>query len=291
MPVTILIPPEAGSPHPTGPGFAVAWEFIGPIPGNWTWNVRVLDDVNETIQVISHVIPAQATSQGMVLGEPMTTSTIPAAQYQTPHGSPAILQVRLLDEFQTVREIGNRAITYDTVSGQPHLTAVAASSSGQGGYTQTDRTVAQNTLTAVQTIFPSHGGLPSLAVDIGKFFAAPPVDVLRRAELLTLTGRGTLFYPAGGGDVQAYGAFIELVGAPSGAGFDDGVVTEYEVRIAQFSVVGRHGTTTGYVKHLYDLVHGGQYLQWGAPFPRKIDYFIPPGFSIGWRWLVLGIQS
>lgn len=289
MPVTILVPPETGSPHPLGPGMAAQWEFTGPIPAGWTWQYAITDDQDELLPVLNSSFPAQANQVSVSIGEPFTHSQILSGHYQVPHGSQALFTVKLVDDFQTVREIGNRAITYDVLSGLPRLVVTPTATQGTG-YVQADRDRDNKTNAAVIGAYPLTelvGEVADIALDA--HFGCPPLPVLRPSTALLLTGSGTVDRPSGATGVNAYGFTFRLEVVPPGLSVIDGRALEYPERLAQFLVIKVDSAGNEYVSDRYAFHHDQERICWGIPFPKRLEYSILPGVSLRFSWLLFPV--
>lgn len=289
MPITVLVPPEAGSPHPLGPGMAAQWEFVGAIPAGWTWRYDITDEVDELTSVVGGSFPAQQNNPSVVIGEPYTPSTILSGSYKVPHNSQALFTVRLVDELQQVREIGNRAITYDALSGLPRV-VVEPQAPIQGGFTQADRDVAQTTLNATVSRLELTTGLGELAdVALSAQFGCPPGPLLVPALHGLLTGSGVIDRPAGGAGVYAYGFTFRFEVLPPGLSVIDGRALEFPERMAQFLVVKVDAAGNEYVSDRYEFHHDQERVCWGIPFPKRIEYSVLPGVSMRFFWLLFPV--
>lgn len=294
--VTLTIVSPADN-QPLGIGMqATLSSDAAQIPGGWTLEASLLGTGGRILgfgQVQGLHTPSTEITIGrsVISGQPTEFWQAYPQFPDTPHGSTITLRADLRHPVDGVVESATRPITYDLQSGlQIALPALTRPTAG-GGFTDADRLTANATLAAVQPVFPSGiVGVADAVMDLAEFFTRPPVEILRQEGQLLLTGRGVLEHPAASGSVSAYGAFLNLLTPPPGAGFRDGVIREYELRVIQVAVYGRHGNTQTYVKFLHDLDHAGQYLLWGGPFPRQIQFDVTPGFTVGWRWLVLGVQ-
>lgn len=289
MPVEILIPPALSPAAPLGPGMAAQWQFTGPIPTGWQWEYRITDDSDETQTVVSSLFPATQNTVAVGIGEPYTLSTLLTGKYQVPHGSPALLTVRLFDDQLTLREIGNRAITYDAISGMPHVVA-ASQVAPVSGYAQADRDRDIKTSAAVLSAFPLTTAIGELVeVGLDAQFGCPPLPLLVPSSALLLTGSGTVDRPSGSTGVHAYGFVFRLEIVPPGLSVIDGRSLEFPERLAQFLVIRVDANGNEYVADRYEFHHDQERICWGIPFPKRLEYSILPGVSLRFFWLLFPV--
>ena len=295
MPVVVLTPVQGDT---IGPGTFVRAETQSVLPVGHRWRALVFPAGGQDFNITaSNDTQGQFTEMELgvqVVGGAKSALPITAQPAITDAGEYELhVQVLNADSTAIVDSSGPIGIRWAPDAwGTAYVQTLRAQGGvGTGGYTDADRAVASSTLQSVQATFASGiAGVPDVIAGIGQMFTSPPVEILRRAELLVLEGRGQLQYPAGGLEVQAYGALVGFDHLPPGIGFRDGFIKEYEVRVGQFVIYGRHGNTQLYVKFLEDLNSVGQYIIWGGPFPRTIGYDVTPGIRLTWQWLVLGVQ-
>lgn len=129
--------------------------------------------------------------------------------------------------------------------------------------------------------------MPQLPTSVIEQFLHPPLGVLVREIIPGLAaGSGSLTRPRGPVPVDAFGMTFDFITVPAGLGFVVGNFNEYFDRILQLSVV--HTLLDGHsvVSESFDLHQDAQPIVFEQALPTRVDYFIAPGVSVQFFWLV-----
>jgi hypothetical protein len=260
-------------------------------PGDYWWRVEWWNDTGETGP---HDVwyPKFVTSGGT--GE--LNSAYRRGEddvYRMPFPAEAIadgktvqLRVHLEQPQGIVIDAGNRQVLVDWKTSAPWLLQSQTPVSGQGGLT-TQQALQLETTTAAMG-FAIGGGWTNLVGDLlnvvgRKFFN----DVLITPDR---TDEGLLTPPAEGLFGIPFGIQWLVVSAPPGIGIDEGVPDRTEINWGQLSYMHNSdiGLTLSDTRYCDELQ--GRWM-WGAAWPDSLAYFIMPGITVRFWWIVINVGA
>jgi hypothetical protein len=267
-----------------GPGFALdaTTDLIGPIPIDWNWVVEWLTGPVGNEQIITTSYPIQTVQHRLrvtFLETPVSFAIEPFSTMTSTEGS---VRVRLQMPSTQIVEEAQIPIRPDLQTGV--LYQLRRQTQATGGFTEQDR--AQLTQTAMSVGFGIGGGWTDLAQDL----IATVGRRILGTELIVpdLSGEGVLTRPGGPFGVNAFGIQWQLLSAPPGIGFDEGVPDRTEIDHMQLTFM--RGSSQGLVtvdsRYVADI--NGQWV-WGLDSPDQLDYFVIPGVTVRAWWLLLQI--
>lgn len=209
---------------------------------------------------------------------------------QPPTGAEFELHVRVISAQSTILDTSGPigVVWRPDPAGTAYVQSLAASSTIQGGFTDTDRTVLETTQAAVYSALPltaPGGGIVQIGLDA--ILKGPPVDLLAESEAFLLSGRSFINRPSGATGVYAYGCRWRIETAPAGLGKLDGQVVEYEQRIIQLVVIKERLGGGQYASQIENSHLASGEMQWSIPFPVRVDFDVLPGVVIRFVWLLL----
>lgn len=291
MPITIT-PPLAG--QAVGPGTIIhlTTSFIGPLPSTAFWEITAFTNPGEllvargfTRQNIPQVdvwLGTDRDSFGIIKPDLLYQPPLPASQT-----TGSLVAVLHQDQSTILEQTSGPIVWRPDPAGVAWVQSLQSTAVGEGGFTETDRTVLEQTNASVISSLPltiPAGGAVQLGLD--QLQKGPPIDFLAEGENLLLTGRGTITRASGSTGVFAYGGRWSIESAPAGLGLLSGAAVTYEQRIAQFVVVKNRLGGGEYAFDIQDSHYDSGEMSWPIPFPVRIDFDILPGVTVRWRWLL-----
>jgi len=179
---------------------------------------------------------------------------------------------------------------HDTISGLqialPKLITAQAS-----GYTEADRQEQAEIKKAVFAPLPLAGAIGAAAqIALSSLVECPPADHLVRTDPQLLSGSGTLTRPFGPIPVSAYGFTFRFEVVPPGLSVMDGRSLEFPERMAQFLAIKHDKDGLEYVSDRYDFHWDQERVCWGIPFPIRLEYWILPGVTLRFWWLLMSVS-
>ena len=290
MPVIVETPAQGEA---FGPGMFIRASTQSVLPVGHHWDALLFQPGTQDtlIDAISFV---EGQSVEMIAGvrqvQPGQREPIFSPQLAQPAtGGEYELHVRVISAQSTILDTSGPigVVWKPDPWGTAYVQSLAATSTVQGGFTETDRTTINASLTAVTSALPLTTSLPGVAnVGLEQLQKGPPVDFLSEGENLLLTGRSSITRASGGTGVYAYGGRWSIESAPPGLGKLDGQAVLYEQRIAQFLVIKNRLGGGQYASDLVDSHYDNGELTWPVPVPVRIDFDILPGVTVRWRWLL-----
>jgi hypothetical protein len=291
MPITVSTPTQGDA---IGPGTIIQASTLSVLPVGHHWEafVSLLPGGQELAraesfiegQSVHLVVDALQPSPGV--WNPYLVQQV--AQPAT--GAEYTLTVRVISAQSTIVDtsppIG--VVWRPDPAGTAYVQSLAPSSPIQGGFTEADRTVLQQTSEAVYSGLPlttTQGGV--LQVGLDAILKGPPIDLLAESEAFLLSGRGSINRPSGSAGVYAYGCRWRIETAPAGLGKLDGQVVQYEQRILQLVLVKARLGGGEYAAQVDNSHLASGEMQWSIPFPVRVDYDVLPGVVIRFVWLLL----
>lgn len=281
--VVTIVQPTADSPW--GPGFLVSLnsDFVGPlaVPSSWEIEVFTLDDLEQAKDQEFRTTTTNAASWTFGLALPEFSPFV-RAELGLSHGSTVRVKATLRSST-TVVDTGTVDVTWDMVSGVPVALQelIAQARPNLTGLESDTASIDQ----AVHMSFP---GLPNLP--IGEFLGIPLAGGAERVLITPdRTGEGTLDRQVGLVDVAAVGIEWEVVSAPAGVGVAQGAPDRWVRRVLDLQLVGTDASSNEYTR-TYDSFHVDHYRLMFQGFGlTRLHYWIEPGITIRFWWLVFGI--
>lgn len=291
MPVTVTTPVQGDA---VGPGTIIQASTLAVLPIGHHWDASVfLVGGGQAIASSVNLLEGQSTS--MVIGvstvAPSTFEPVFLPQEAQPTtGAEYELHVRVLSAQSTILDSsGPIGINWRPEPwGTAYVQSLQASSTVEGGFTQTDRVELQQVSAAVYSGLPlttPAGGVVQIGLD--SILKGPPVDLLAESEAFLLSGRSSINRPSGATGVYAYGCRWRIESAPTGLGKLDGQVIEYEQRILQLVLVKTRLGGGEYAAQIDNSHLASGEMQWSIPFPVRVDFDVLPGVVIRFVWLLL----
>lgn len=278
-----FIQPVTGGPF--GPGFIVSLgsDFVGPLETGSFWRLYV-HETGEGSPLISEDFPT--ASNNAIWWFRTTPSSLaapfPFAGDELYHGKTVGLTAELRSPT-TVEDSGTIPIVWDIVSGVPYVQNIVGADAA--GLTVDQAAQLEAVEQAVHMSFP---GLPNLP--IGEFLGIPIAGGAERVLITPdRTGEGTLDRQVGLVDVAAVGIEWEVVSAPPGVGVAQGAPDRWVRRVLDLQLVGTDASANEYTRS-YESFHVDHYRLMFQGFGlTRLHYWIEPGITIRFYWLVFGI--
>lgn len=203
--------------------------------------------------------------------------------------TPATYQIVVWDDLgQPIEQTAPIPVTWSpSAAGVAWVQSLTTSGTTEGSFTSDDRAMLEVVNNAVISSLPlnvSGGGVVELGLDAIQ--AGPPHELLGTSNDFILSGRGSIDRVSGTTGVNAYGCRWTLETAPLGLGKIEGVVNEYEQRIVQFALIKGGAGGFEYIDQLVNDHMGGGQMNWGIPFPKRLEYSILPFCTLRFRWLL-----
>lgn len=283
MPIVIDV---FSDPH-VGPGsaFTVTSDLIGPIPLEWRWTVSILWGGEGAAWISS--APADGTHAlssilGTTVGGWSVTHT---PGVFPPELAEVQITVELVDDGFEVQDSGTLDTLLWTTQGN-FQREINAEAEGAGGLTETEELQLAAVGPAITAAFIGTLG-EAILRGVGDLVLHPPIGFLiEDGDPITLTGRGSLTRPSGLFSVNAFGVTLSFFTIPSGFGFRDGNVLEYQQRIIQLATTHELANGTREVlTEVLDLNTDGFMWLWRNALPERILYDVTPGCVVILRWL------
>jgi|SoiMethySBSTD1v2_1073268.scaffolds.fasta_scaffold147591_3 hypothetical protein len=288
----IIVSPQPGQPFGIGMTGTVDAQAFELVPDTWKIDFTILD-VPETGRVLGyssaqglhHPVFDLTIGKTTAVGFPPTV-LLPYPQWPaSPHGSTVYLTSTVVGDVSGLVQTETIAITYDLLSGLQ--TVIPAASTASGSFTAADRAQLQATNNAVISTLPLNvSGNPLVDLGVDALQSGPPIELLGVSNDFIISGRGSIDRPSGSTGIYAYGCRWTLETAPLGLGKIEGVVNEYEQRIVQFALIKGSAGGFEYIDQLVNDHMGGGQMNWGIPFPKRLEYAILPFCTLRFRWLL-----
>lgn len=117
----------------------------------------------------------------------------------------------------------------------------------------------------------------------------PPLGVLRRELIGTLSGSGDLTHNTGASapfnNVNAYGLTWSIFTLPAGWGISYGYPNTYDPRLLQAATIHRDSAGHDIISEYHDFHAEGIFWLWENPGPQFVHYEISPGVSLVMYWV------
>jgi hypothetical protein len=275
MPITVSQPSTNG---PFGPGFqfSVSSDFVGPITGPF-WRIDIWD---EPLEILLYSMTQGNTGSGNVsTGYFQGFLTTVPAQMKVPTGANVKLKVNL-ESSTGVVETTSKNIVLDEITGRVMVTynkliVIGNQLSGLGGVS-TD--LADVKLATFATFDPS------TVVPLSELLVAPPLGFLHR-ELISpdRTGEGTLTHPG----APAYGITWEFVDVAAGIGVNEGAPDTLWTHALDLQLVHTLGDSSLETTNRASFDFGDSMWLFDPARPTEVHYWIGPGVTCRFHWLVL----
>jgi hypothetical protein len=277
--------------QPFGPGFlwTVQTDFIGPIELGSFYELTTFPQTGETT-IGKALKESQQSLEIGVLGELNVSSGVtwrfdPQVSV-APDGSPARLQAQLMSPSSVILDTTTIPIVWNLQASPYVLSQLPTATAPAGGFVQADRDSLNLVLGAVRTVLPpALAGGGNIAMQVIDLVRGPPRSLLRRFGSAVISGRGALSAVPPGG-LHSFGGTWTIQTVPPRLGLDDGVVTEFHRRLAQFVVLRDEVTSDLYIDVLEDSHWHENFILWQFPNPVQIQYDVAPGVVLVWNWLV-----
>jgi hypothetical protein len=283
MPVQIVLPTPAAH---IGPGYTIHLisDFIGPIQTGSEFVLSISEDPEFRTNVIQQFIPTGTTVVVPTVGNRAQTA-LQADGSVVQANSTVHVQAQLRDPNSITIDSGAITTLYDPLT-MLWQQVNQASSTIQGGFTQTDRITMEGIGEAVQTALAVQSAAGQL-IDIGRQIFRFPFELLARGAGGSLVGRGTLNPPRlPTGQTFAYGMLLNATIVPPGFSVRDGFIQTYPERIGQLVTlhqsqhIAQNMTTDVFV-----LDVSTRAWRWSDDQPVLIGYDITPGCTVDYFWL------
>jgi len=281
VPITFITPPSGND---FGPGYVLRLtsDFVGPLPTGSTWQIFLQPGGGIEDRYGGWTYPAPTAAGlacvlgiGTINGEALTSVDSRFGQ-----GATVDLEVRLVDNTSSTVDSGTIPVKLDFQTGAPAV--LQQQTQASGGLTTEQSAQLQVTTEAMG--FAIGGGLLEGVTDllglVGKRLFN---DVLIEPDR---SGEGSLTRPGPLGGVNAFGIQWQLVSVPSGFGIDEGAPDQTEIDFMQLSYmydsdVGLVPSDSKYIRSL-----NGRW-NWGLSYPDAVNYFIMPGATVRFWWIIL----
>lgn len=282
MPITVT-QPKVGGPFGPGFNFQVSSDFIGPITTP-TWRIEVYD---ETLEILLYTMlnansGSGFSSSGYFQG---FLQTVPP-QMSIPTGANAKIKVSL-EGSSGVVESTNQNIVLDEITGRVQvnynrLIAIGNQLSGLGSVSTDLADVKADVALVKAASFSTFD--PSTVVPLSELLVAPPLGFLRR-ELITpdRTGEDELTHPLS----PAYGLTWEVVGAAAGIGVNEGAPDTLFTHMLDLQLIHTLGDSSLETTNRATFDYGDAMWLFEPARPTSVKYWIGPGVTIRFHWLVL----
>lgn len=282
MAVTIAQPVDGG---PVGIGFMVDVDstFVGPLETGSFWRIEIFAPSAPETFVYRQDVQTGTNHANIILGlKPLAEQPFPWASTALVQDAPVLLTATLRSPTTALESLTIDAV-WDTTSGVPYILQHILN--GLATTPVPTTALLESIDDAVHMGFP---GLPRLPLI--DFFNGPVVMPTVR-ELITpdRTLEGTLERPGGPFDVNAFGLEWEVVSFPPGNGVKQGAPDRWSRRILDLQLVGTDASSNEYTRSYesYDVDH--YRVTWNPLGLTRIQYWIEPGTTIRFYWLLLGI--
>lgn len=201
-------------------------------------------------------------------------------------GATVQLDYELFNGDGTRIDFANQSNTYDEAGGLAFLETTPLNKPAGGGMTSEEHGWLDQVQQAVQRVFNDMNGIER-STPIGNALSHPDAALFNNPDApFALTGRGELTPPASGSVISAYGLFLQATTVPSGFGRRDGVVVEWNERLAQLAAMHQIKTTTQeWVDEVYELHLDNTIWLWKTPFPGRVLYDVTPGCVVTAQWV------
>lgn len=282
VPISIT-EPLTGTPF--GPFIRVqaSTDLIGPIPVTWQWRLRVLEAPPGETTIYEYLINTNGLRTLDTLLQPNTSTPVtqPVVDKRTQQGQPVVFKVILENEGSVIEE-AQTSPNWDWLSG------AAWAQLGTHQLVTDNRFTAQDhedlVVTKMAAGFGIGGGWSDALGDLlGAVGRRIFNDVLIAPDR---SGEGSLVPPAPGLFGVPFGIQWQLISKPDGFGIDEGVPDRTEIDFMQLSYM--YDSDIGLVprdsRYVRDLK--GRWV-WGLEWPDSLDYFIMPGVTVRFWWMVI----
>lgn len=286
MPIDFVYPTPAG---PIGAGMIVQWQsdFVGPLPSGTIIDLTVRIPGDEVGQVWRERFPTSTPFGFVVLG------TSPGQAGNVVDRFPAIASAVNLEATlgtpTTTVDSGSVSAVWQPTLGLGTQAQILSNVTGTGGFTADDR--AQLAITVANTASPIGEAAPvpyTGPVPVGQLNIIPPFWLMSRSESILISGRGSVNRPSDSDHLDAAGARVFFVTVPAGFGLINGVITDFQRRIAQLAVVRVFGDGSEWASEVFDCRRSGEVLLWAGPFwSTRLEYDVAPGCTVELQWLTV----
>lgn len=282
MPIEISYPANA----PLGPGFIMTWRETGP--GPWPtdthWNIQWLANIEDGTGPTAGNYPSGDPNlpfTGTLFFETDHWNKL-QPNPGISHGKANYVYIRLIsEEFGTVAE-DRFPITTDLISGLQVQIPAQGGGTVTGGFTEQDRVVLQS----VQwwLLWDLAGELLPELVDLlrGAVRSKPESRLIEPDAV----GEGNINPPGAGPFFRWVGIKWAAISWPEGIGVDEGKPDQLEINYMQISRVEADSTNIGWIEEsYYERRLEGQW-DWGLDEPAQMSFWIMPGISVRFWYLV-----
>lgn len=280
MPITWTVPATG---DPFGPGFSILAEsdFEGPIQAGSYWRATLREpEAGPTVQISTRSTVTGIAS--FVFGEAGDAIPLPAMYGDRVGGTTLELFLELVEPDEDVIDSGTVSVVYDPTSGAPHTLSTLL---GDVTASQSDLTAQVAAVKAAVTItFPGS----AVATAIASLVPNPGPALLVRSQITgDRGGAACMTRTVGPIGVLAYGIAWDVISYPAGVGLNEGAPDWFSLPFLQLET--RHTDLNSDVySSAWDTfrVTDSRWL-WPQPFPTEVCYWILPGFTVRFYWLLL----
>jgi hypothetical protein len=282
MPVTFIAPAEGA---PFGPGFLfhVQSDFIGPIPAGSHWDLSLYNHTTE--EFLEARAPQLSTSHdfsGTWGIMPSLAITANPAFSSNVSGQSIELRAELKNSDAETIDSGTQVQTMNRTDGLPYLLSIFQTSMG------TPSVVAADVSAIKAATFATFA--EGVTVPISQMLGAPPMGFLSR-ELISpdRTGEGSLTRPSGPVGVDAFGIAWEVVGKAAGIGISEGAPDTLETHMLDLVLIHQLHDSNLEDTARASFNFGDALWMFPVPFPSSVSYWIGPGVTIRFYWLIISL--
>lgn len=278
-----FIQPAPGAPF--GPGFAVHVDsdFIGPLPSDSYWLMWIAPAADPEDVVQSSQLFTVANEREWVWGrDGLSGPAILAVLPGFAHGDTISITAELHSPTALL-DSGTQTVVWDMTSGVPSILQTLLT-----GQSTAHVEVVEQIEEIDRAVHMDLGGLGRIG--LSELLGLPTAGITSR-QLITpdRTLTGTLARALVGLDVAALGLEWEVVDAPPGVGTIQGAPARWSRRILDIQQVGTDGFSNEYTR-AFDSFHVDHYrLMFNPVGLTRLHYWIEPGITVRFYWLLLGI--
>lgn len=280
MPITVITPTQG---QVLGPGYQVQAfsDFVGPLPVNsyWDFDLRPATGEYQLSHARVYIQENQGNAvmgwnTGLAVGDfnlNVMTSTVKP-------GDTVRLVVKQVQAPSTILDQTTVDVVWEPTAGAPWVLQEQISRVSTGGGNGDLQIIKQSVSMDVG------GGVIKGIIDtIG---GLPPNFLQRDLIIPDRTGSGSLTRPAGNLTTAANGIAWEVVSSAPGIGIDEGAPDRFElVGLELRYVLTLSDGFTFTANHVATQEMFGAW-PWGFVTPSRIDYYIVPGVTMRFSWLL-----